>query len=223
MTQHPLTLAILGASGKMGQRLTALISQDPSFLLTDLEQCQVIIDFSHASVTSEHLATAISLQKPLVLGTTGHTQEQREEIARAATVIPIFFSPNFALGVSLCLATVAKIAQELEPSCRISIFETHHVHKKDSPSGTAIQFAQQCKVHEGVAIHSIREGEVVGEHRIVFECNHETIEIKHQAHSRDAFALGALNAARFLCGKPPGIYDQSIYASNFSICSGVGS
>jgi 4-hydroxy-tetrahydrodipicolinate reductase len=158
--------------------------------------------------------------KPLVIGTTGHSEEERQQITSASHKIPILYSPNFSLGIALCLKAVAKMGAALYGSSTIDIIETHHLHKKDIPSGTSCALADA--IHKGkafpegssarerdkqqIVIHSIRSGEVTGEHTVIFECGHERIELKHIAHSRDAFAHGALLGARFLARQPPGLY-----------------
>lgn len=209
-----IALAILGASGKMGKRICQLAEQDPLFTivglrsrgeLSELGSCDVAIDFTSPEATGHHLEAALSAKKPLVIGTTGHQPEEKKAIQEAAQAIPILYSPNFSFGVALCLEAAAQISKRLFGACQITIYETHHIHKKDRPSGTALAFAQA--VGSGPeTIHSVRSGEVVGEHTVVFECGHERIELKHAAHSRDAFAHGALLGAKFLAKQPPGLY-----------------
>lgn len=198
-----IALAILGASGKMGGKVKQLAEKDPDFQLVDFDRCDVAIDFTAPEATVKHLDAAVAARKPLVIGTTGLSPETKQAIAEAAKKIPILFSPNFSFGVALCLDAAARLSRAL-PSSIIEIHETHHVHKKDSPSGTALAFAQAVKGEP--KIHSTRTGEVIGEHTVIFECGHERIEIKHAAHSRDTFAQGALLGAKFLVKQPPGFY-----------------
>ena len=209
-----IALSVLGASGKAGKRILELASKDPEFVVVgaltrtsylDVSQCDVAIDFTSPEATQRHLEAAIESKKPLVIGTTGHSPEGRKAIEEAAKSIPILFSPNFSFGIALCLEAVARFGSALQGSCTIDIIETHHIHKKDQPSGTAYAFAQAAG-GGNVKIHSIRAGEVIGEHTIIFECGHERIELKHTAHSRDAFAQGALLGAKFLSKKPAGLY-----------------
>lgn len=185
---------------------------------TALARCDVAIDFSSHEATCRHLEAAVATKKALVLGTTGHSPEGHMAIEEAAKAIPILFSPNFSFGVAVCLEMAARLGKALYGECTIDIIETHHVHKKDKPSGTALAFADAIKegktiletTHprkkEEIVIHSIRTGEVIGEHHLIFECGHERIELKHTAHSRDAFAQGALIGAKFLAKQPPGLY-----------------
>ena len=203
-----ISLSVLGASGKMGSRIVKLAKEDPGFRIVgnDLKTCDVAIDFTAPEATLSHLEAAMQSNKPLVIGTTGHTEEGTKAIAEAARIIPILHSPNFSFGAALCLDAAARFAQALGAKCRIEIMETHHIHKKDSPSGTALAFAAAASKGGKICIRSNRTGEVVGEHTIIFECASERIELKHTAHSRDAFAQGALLGAKFLAGKPAGLY-----------------
>ena len=185
-----------------------------------LANCDAAIDFTSHEATRDHLEAAVSERKALVIGTTGHTPEARKAIEEAAKFIPILFSPNFSFGVALCLEAAASLGKRLFGKCTIDILETHHAHKKDRPSGTAFTFANaigngkvvleknihQPRKKEEIVIHSIRSGDVIGEHTIIFECGHERIELKHIAHSRDTFAHGALMGAKFLVQQSPGLY-----------------
>jgi 4-hydroxy-tetrahydrodipicolinate reductase len=185
-----------------------------------LATCDVAIDFTSHEATRGHLEAATSAKKALVIGTTGHSPEAKKAIEEAAKTIPILFSPNFSFGIALCLEAVSRFGKRLFGSCTIDILETHHVFKKDRPSGTAIALANaigngkpvleshssQPRKKEEIAIHSIRSGEVIGEHTIIFECGRERIELKHTAHSRDTFAHGALMGAKFLARQTPGLY-----------------
>lgn len=212
----PIRLAVLGATGKMGQRIIHLASKNPAFHLsttnaghTDaLTGCDIAIDFTFHEATKTHLEAAIQTNIPLVIGTTGHTPQEVREIEAAAQKIPILFSPNFSLGIALCLQAVAHFSRSVGENTVVNLIETHHVHKKDAPSGTALMLASavERETPHKVTIQSIRQGNVVGEHTVIFEWGHERIELKHTAHSRDAFAQGALLGAQFLVDKPPGLY-----------------
>ena len=201
-----IALTILGASGKMGERVLQLARSDPHFQIVDLHsECDVAIDFTFPEGTLQHIEAATAAKKPLVIGTTGHSPEQKQAIIEAAKFIPVLHSPNFSFGMALCLETAANLSKALFGKCTIDIHEAHHVHKKDSPSGTALALAKAVGGEE-IRIHSVRSGETVGEHTVIFECEHERIEIKHTAQSRDAFAQGALIAAKFLVKQTPGLY-----------------
>ncbi len=185
-----------------------------------VELADVLIDFSLPSATVENARVAAKHQKPLVIGTTGHPLETQLALESLAKQIPLLFSPNFSLGMALCLEMSGFLGRHLKGSCFVDIIETHHTQKKDAPSGTALALAksldfgricpgtmvEQPRSRDTVAIHSIRSGEVTGEHRIIFECRGERIEIKHEALSREAFAEGALRAAKFLAHCAPGLY-----------------
>lgn len=197
-------LQIIGSRGKMGSRVAILAQQTDFSIAGGWKEAHVAIDFTSAAATKEILKEAVEHRKPLVIGTTGHSIENLQAMEQAALTIPILFSPNFSLGMLVCLEAVSMMAKKLEGFGAIEIIEAHHAEKKDKPSGTAL--ALEKAVGGKTPIHSIRAGDIVGDHTVVFALNGERIELKHQAHSRDAFAHGALRAAKFLLGKPPGLY-----------------
>ena len=242
-----LAISILGAKGKMGQKIISLVKGDPRYQIAGgsirpsdpvleaalnfplrrtpeeaMSACQVAIDFSSADAAKKHIEVAQLLNKGLVIGTTGLDEEALSKIELASAHIPVLYSPNFSLGMALCFDTAKKFAQALSGECYIDIVETHHAAKKDSPSGTALALAKAMgkggialhetasrRKREDIAIHSIRSGKVVGAHSIIFECGDEQIELTHRAHSRDAFARGALIAAEFISRQPPGLYSMN--------------
>jgi 4-hydroxy-tetrahydrodipicolinate reductase len=226
-----IALSVLGASGKMGKRIVELALKDPAFhsvTASNLAACDVAIDFTSHEVTKNHLEAAIGANKPLVIGTTGHNPDGRRAIKEAAKTIPILFSPNFSFGIALCLEMAARLGKALYGSCIIDVVETHHIHKKDAPSGTALALGASVgngriiletkgpRKKEEILIHAIRSGEVVGEHTVIFECGFERIELKHTAHSRDAFAQGTLMGAKFLAKQPPGLYSlKDLFNASF--------
>jgi 4-hydroxy-tetrahydrodipicolinate reductase len=184
-----------------------------------LAHCSVAVDFSVHEAVLEHVCAAREAKKALLIGTTGLSDKDLRAIEEASRVIPIALSSNFSLGIALCLEAACAWGGVLFGRSTIDIHETHHVHKKDRPSGTALSLARAIGkgkiVSEGfasprnfeeIAIYSTRHEEVVGEHRLVFDCGQECIEIKHVAHSREAFAQGALIAAKALAAKPAGLY-----------------
>ncbi len=190
------------------------------------EKADCIIDFSnHASVKAVcDYASAAGL--PLVISTTGHTEEEKEIIRKAAETIPVFYSANMSMGVAL-LCRMATLAAKTLPSADIEIVETHHNRKLDAPSGTALMIANAVKsVRENarlvfgrhgmakreadeIAVHAVRRGNIVGIHEVLVSTDYETITIKHEAHSRTLFAEGAIAAADFIAGKAPGLYDMT--------------
>jgi 4-hydroxy-tetrahydrodipicolinate reductase len=149
----------------------------------------------------------------VVIGTTGLNPQQIERVKQAATIIPVVFSPNMSLGVNLIFRLVKQAAQKLPRDYQVDIKEAHHVHKKDAPSGTAKRLAELIKQIPGrengkIKIDSIREGEIIGEHQVRFDGPQDTIIVKHSAKTRDIFAQGALEAAKFVIRQKPGLYDM---------------
>jgi 4-hydroxy-tetrahydrodipicolinate reductase len=189
-----------------------------------------IIDFSHHTAIGPLLKYAMANRLPVVVATTGHTEEEMALIDEAAKVIPIFRSGNMSLGVSL-LIELAKTTAANMPDANIEIIETHHNRKLDAPSGTALMIADAIRTvrrtaryvlgrsgqgkreDDEIGIHAIRMGNVVGTHEVIVGTDSQTITLKHEAHSRALFAEGALAAAAYLCGKPAGMYNmQSMIA-----------
>ena len=186
----------------------------------------VIIDFSHPSSLDDLLNYCLTNGTALVIGSTGYNDEQTARIKKAAEQIPLFFTFNMSLGVNL-LADLAKRATRiLGDQFDIEIIEKHHNQKLDAPSGTAIMLANaineeldnRCsytydrhsvrakRTKNEIGMHSVRGGTIVGEHEIIFAGRDEVVSLKHEAHSKSVFAVGAVNAAVFLCGKPAGLY-----------------
>lgn len=193
------------------------------------EKPDVIIDFSHPSALSDLLSYCKINGVPLVIATTGYSDEERSKIAAAAAQTPIFFTFNMSLGINLLAELAKKAAQILGSQFDIEIVEKHHNQKKDAPSGTAIMLAEvineelgntkryiydrhsvrQPRGKDEIGMHSVRGGTIVGEHDIIFAGHDEVITLSHSAQSREVFAAGAVNAAVFLAGKPAGLYAMS--------------
>ena len=187
----------------------------------------VVVDFSRPDALRDLIPYCTQRGMGLVLATTGYSAEELEAIERASQVIPVFKTANMSLGINVMLDLVQKAAKAL-PEFDIEIVEKHHNAKVDAPSGTALLIADamkeacladktyvfgrhtktQRRQREEIGIHAVRGGTVTGEHEVYFFGNDETIEIKHAAASRRIFALGALQAAAFLQGKKPGLYDM---------------
>lgn len=183
----------------------------------------VLIDFSHHTGTLSLLAEAEKRGLPAVIATTGHTDEEKNGILRFSRNLPVFFSANTSVGVAL-MARLVRETASLLPQAEIEIIETHHSRKLDAPSGTALMLADSIREarpdlhpHTGrtghqkrdpaeIGIHSVRIGNVVGRHEVMFSTGSETVTITHEAHSRTLFAQGAIAAAEFLIGKPAGLY-----------------
>lgn len=142
------------------------------------------------------------------MGTTGLSDIQIQKVEEISKVVPVVFSPNMSVGVNTLFSILPELAKRLGPDYSIEIVEAHHKAKKDAPSGTAKKMAQVLKEATGkdIPTHSIRLGDIFGDHTVVFCGNSERIEIKHQAHSRDLFVVGALKAAKWIAGKPAGLY-----------------
>lgn len=194
-------------------------------ILPSLSQVDVIVDFSHHSSTEGLLAFATRHNIPVVLATTGHSEEEKALINRAGEMIPIFYSANMSVGVAL-LVELAKRASVAMPDAEIEIIEKHHNRKVDAPSGTALMIARGIqevrpnatlnlgrsgnakRTHDEIGIHAIRMGNIVGEHEVIIGTNAQTITLKHEAHDRSLFAEGAICAAQFIVGKSAGIYNM---------------
>lgn len=188
----------------------------------------VLIDFSRPSALPHILELALRKKLGVVIATTGLLEEDYAMIKKASKEVPLFMSANMSLGVNLLMDLVKKAAQILGQDYDIEIIERHHKQKEDAPSGTALMIAdgindildkkkeyvferaskRQKRNDKELGIHSLRGGTIVGEHDVVFSGFDEVIEINHKAYSRDIFANGALKAALFLKGKPPGIYNM---------------
>lgn len=230
-----IKLGIAGVCGKMGRRIFELASQQRDFeLALALEQkgtpvigkdlgrlkissspdglflVDVFIDFTVPEATEVNLDYVARYKKALVLGTTGLSDLQLQKVDEISKVVPVVFSPNMSVGVNVLFSILPELAKRLGPDYHIEITEAHHRGKKDSPSGTAKKFAQVLNdaTKRDIPTHSIRLGDIIGDHTIIFCGNSERIEVKHQAHSRDLFALGALKAAKWIADKPAGLYSM---------------
>ena len=241
-----MKVIINGALGKMGIELTKLVCEgyrgatlaamvdinarpiDNAYATLDeyAGSADVLIDFSHHSAVSQILPYAMERGIPVVIATTGHTEEEKELMQSAAKKIPLFHSANMSLGVAT-LASLVKKAVALFPDADIEIVEKHHTNKLDAPSGTALMLANAiCEVRTDAYINAGRTGmgkrdkneigiaalrlaNVVGEHEVIIATGTQTLTLKHEAHSRSLFAEGAVAAADFLKDKPIGYYTIS--------------
>ena len=188
-------------------------------------EADVIIDFSHHSMTNDLMDFAESRKLPVVLATTGQTEEEKARIRETAKKIPIFLAANYSLGIAT-LTDLVKRAAALYPDSEIEIVEQHHDRKLDAPSGTALSLfnaikevrpeatancgrsGQGKRTKDEVGIHAIRMGNIVGIHEVMISTQNERISLKHEAFGRGVFAEGSLKAAAFLAGKKPGMYDM---------------
>jgi 4-hydroxy-tetrahydrodipicolinate reductase len=189
------------------------------------DDAAALIEFTTPEATVEHLAYG----RPVVIGTTGLSDEQLARVEEAAKVVPVVLAPNMSVGVTLIREVVRELSQKLGPDYDVEIVEAHHRNKVDAPSGTALLLARAAAEgrnmdldevavygREGraprgkgeIGIHALRGGAVVGEHRVIFYGPGEEIEVTHRALSRRTFASGSLRAARFVAGAPPGLYSM---------------
>ncbi|MCM8765943.1 MAG: 4-hydroxy-tetrahydrodipicolinate reductase [Candidatus Omnitrophica bacterium] len=232
-----IKLAVSGACGKMGSRIIELAGKENDFQLVvaleakghpkvgslikgvkildnpeEIRNSDCLIEFTNPQATIEHLGICVKYNKPMVIGTTGLNEEEKIKIKDASRYIPIVFSPNMSVGVNLLFRFVREASKVLS-DYEIKIIEAHHIHKKDAPSGTAKMLAEIIKKQIGkevTDIKSIREGEIVGDHRVIFDSPLDRIELFHSAKTRDIFAKGALVAARFIVKQKTGLFDMEM-------------
>ena len=216
-----------GASGRMGQAILAEVSAEA--MVQQLENCDVVIDFSVHEATLPLVRESARHKKPVVIGTTGHERAEREAITRFSREIPIVWASNFSIGINLLQHLTAEAAKVLHKNFDPEIIEMHHRKKKDAPSGTAQQLKELlCSIYSieekrvvygrkglscerenkppEIGVHAIRGGDIVGEHTVIFAGEGERIELIHKASDRRIFARGALRAAHWVHGRAPGLY-----------------
>lgn len=241
-----MKLIVTGAAGRMGKEMlaAALAAADtfsvvaavdiagvpvpgiPTYTsLSDVrEEADVIVDFSHHTATHDLLSYAKEKNMPVVIATTGQTDEERAAITEAAATLPVFFSGNMSIGIAL-LVSLARQAAAVFPEADVEIVEVHHNKKLDVPSGTALMLAEGIReVREGgeivvgrhehgarkageIGVHSLRLGNTVGRHEVHINTGSQTLVLGHEAHSRALFAEGALRAAEYLVGRQAGLYN----------------
>jgi len=214
-------LGELAGVGALGIAVVA----DPVALFADVD---AVIDFTSPEATAAHAELAAQAQAAHVIGTTGLSRDQEAVVARAARHTAIVHAPNMSLGVNLLLSLVEQVAHSLDPGYDIEILEMHHRHKVDAPSGTALALGRAAAAGRGVALAEVaqrtrdghtgarragdigfatlRGGDVVGDHSVIFAADGERIELTHRASTREVFARGAVKAALWARGKPPGLY-----------------
>ncbi|WP_405120188.1 4-hydroxy-tetrahydrodipicolinate reductase [Pseudomonas leptonychotis] len=213
----------LVAQGKIGVSLAGDLS-------AVLDQFDVLIDFTHPSVTLKNLEVCRQAGKAMIIGTTGFSPEEKQLLADAGKQIPIVFAANFSVGVNLCLKLLDTAARVLGDDVDIEIIEAHHRHKVDAPSGTALRMGEVvanalgrdlqkvavygregqtgARERETIGFATVRAGDVVGDHTVLFAADGERVEITHKASSRMTFAKGAVRAALWLHKREPGLYDM---------------
>lgn len=259
-----IKIGVLGAGGRMGKRIIAMIAEDEMTCLAaalethhaaglgrDAGECSgiaplgvaltdsldtvvkasdVLIDFSSPDATLDHLEESARHKVPIVVGTTGHTAEQKVAFTRVTQKIPVVLAPNMSIGVNVMWRLLDNAARALGDDYDVEIVEAHHRWKEDAPSGTAMHcaevvaealgrdLAKDAVYHrEGrigargpreIGIQTVRGGDIVGDHTVTFAGIGERVEITHRATSRDTFARGAVRAAKWIHGKDPGLYDM---------------
>ena len=215
-------ICVSGSKGKIGTRIIELAGEDSELEVSGMfdigeepesfiEGCDCLIEFTSPEATMEHMEICRKSKKAMVIGTTGLSESDKEKIEEASKDMAIVFSPNMSIGVNLVFKMVKDAAKVLSSDYSIEIVEAHHIHKKDSPSGTAKELARIIKEVKGdieVPIESIREDEIVGEHTVTFDSPFDTIEVTHSAKTRDIFVKGALSAAKFAASKKHGLFSM---------------
>lgn len=209
--------------GKIGVPITDDLS-------SVLEQGEVVIDFSAPEATLNHLRIVAKQRRAMVIGTTGLSTSEHEELKSCTREVPCVCSPNMSVGVNLIYKVIGEMAKTLGDDYDIEVIEAHHRLKKDAPSGTALKIAEVLagavnrdlnqvgvyarkgligeRTKQEIGIQTIRAGDIVGDHTILFGGMGERIEVIHRASSRDTFARGALRAAQWVVRQPPGLYDM---------------
>ena len=250
-TKEMTRIIMHGCNGAMGQTISRIVREDETAeivagidardtidngypVFQSLSQCDieadVIIDFSAATAIDSLLDNAIAKQLPIVLCTTGLSEEQLKKVKVSAGMIPILKSANMSLGINMLMKLLQDAVKTLEPAgFDVEIVEKHHNQKMDAPSGTALALAdsineamdgqyeyvydrsqvRQKREKKELGISAVRGGTIVGEHEVIFAGTDEVIEFKHTAFSKAVFAKGAVTAAKFLAGRRPGLYDMS--------------
>ncbi len=224
---HPLKGADAWEAAGIG-RAGVAITDDAAQALA---RSDIAIDFTGAETSAGHARAAARAGRGIVIGSTGLDAGQKAAVAEAASEVPVVLAPNMSVGVNLMFKVAADVARVLGDAYDVEIVETHHRFKKDAPSGTAVRLAEAVAGALGrdlerdgvfgrkglvgergrreIGVFAVRAGDVVGEHTLVFGGLGERFEITHRAHSRDTFARGAVRAAAWLVGKPPGLYDMA--------------
>ena len=234
-------LIITGSKGRMGKMLLACAAANPELQVVGeidqgdnlrgiIDHADVVIDFSSHSATAALAALCAECRKPMVIGTTGHSHEDRSQITALSSQIPMVLASNFSTGVNTLFWLTRKAAEILGPGFDLEVVEMHHRQKQDAPSGTARTLAEILaevrhqqydravrhgrsgivgkRTAEEIGVHSVRGGDVVGDHTVIFAGIGERVELTHKASSRETFATGALRAAVWVTSQVPGLYDM---------------
>jgi 4-hydroxy-tetrahydrodipicolinate reductase len=204
----PIRISLFAPNGRMGQAIAAAVADDSAFAI-DEDHGDVLIDFSVPAALQASLDRAVSAGIPILVGTTGLDDLANQRIAEAAKHVAVLRAANTSLGVALLADLVERAAKALGPDWDIQISETHHRNKVDAPSGTALMLGKAAEgAGRSVGYASLRGGTVAGDHDVAFLGPEERLVLSHRAESRMIFARGALAGARFLVGKPAGLYSM---------------
>jgi len=224
---QPIRISLFAPNGRMGQAIAAAVEETTGFEI-DQDHGDVLVDFSAPAALPASLDRAVSAGIPILIGTTGLDETADARLSEASTQIPVLYAPNTSVGVALLAVLVRRAAEVLGPDWDVEITETHHRMKADAPSGTALLLGEaaaqgrggELKAERGrdgtgltrqpgaIGFASMRGGTVVGEHDVLFLGPEERVILSHRAESRTIFARGALAAARFLVGRPAGLYSM---------------
>jgi 4-hydroxy-tetrahydrodipicolinate reductase len=224
---QPIRISLFAPDGRMGKAIARVVAEDSGFAI-DQDHGDVLVDFSAPDALEASLDRALSGHVPILIGTTGLDDSAKDRIAAAANHIAVLRAPNTSLGITVLAQLVERAAQLLGPDWDIEIVETHHRMKADAPSGTAWLLAHAAACGRGTDIEpeagrcgtglsrkpgaigmaSLRGGTVAGEHDVMFLGEKERLVLSHRAENRLIFARGALAGARFLVGKPAGLYSM---------------
>jgi len=226
---QPIRISLIAPDGRMGKAITKAVSENPDFAI-DQDHGDVLVDFSTPGALQASLDRAVSASIPILIGTTGLDELADQSITAASKDVAVLRAPNTSVGVNVLRALVEQAAARLGPEWDIEILEMHHRDKVDAPSGTALllgqaaaqahrktlpelarfdRFGEPHKREAGtIGFASLRGGSVAGEHTVIFVTDGERIELGHRAASRMIFARGALAGARFLVGRPAGLFSM---------------
>jgi len=234
-----LRIQIVGSRGRMGQAIAAA-AKEMGFEVSSavdagedprpgMDASDVVIDFSAHHATEQIVTFAVERRKPLVIGTTGHSADQKEKLQKIASAVPCVWAGNYSVGVNLLFALTRRAASVLGSDYDAEVVEMHHRFKKDAPSGTAARLLEIIleerkldanalrhgrsgitgeRTPTEVGIHALRGGDVVGDHTVMFAALGERLELTHKASDRGIFARGSLRAAQWVVAQPAGVYDM---------------
>ncbi|MDP6657304.1 MAG: 4-hydroxy-tetrahydrodipicolinate reductase [Nitrospinaceae bacterium] len=222
---HPAIGNDVGETAGIGTKGIAIVEN----IEDAMAGCDAVIDFTTPEASINTLSVAVKYEKSLVIGTTGFSVEQKKSISHAAESIRCVFAPNMSIGVNVLFKVAGDVAKIMGDAYDVEIVEAHHKFKKDAPSGTAVRLSEIIadslgrnldevgvygrkgmaeRTQKEIGIHTVRAGDIVGEHRVLFGGMGENLELFHRAQSRETFARGSIHAAQWLVNQSPGLYDM---------------